>query len=154
MSKNPILIKNATLINEGKNFVADVLVQDDIISKIGNLPLVSNYKIIDGTGKHLFPGIIDAQVHFREPGLTHKGDISTESKAAVALAELKGLAKTLPNQSILINGIVLKEAKASSEIENVITTHDKLYQALILKDNNVDGATKEVLRYNWALTQL
>lgn len=77
--------------------------------------------------------------------------LKQESKAAVALAELKGLAKTLPNQSILINGIVLKEAKASSEIENVITTHDKLYQALILKDNNVDGATKEVLRYREAL---
>jgi Fic family protein len=77
--------------------------------------------------------------------------LKQESKAAVALAELKGLAKTLSNQSILINGIVLKEAKASSEIENVITTHDKLYQALILKDNNVDGATKEVLRYREAL---
>lgn len=77
--------------------------------------------------------------------------LKQESKAAVALAELKGLAKTLPNQSILINGIVLKEAKASSEIENVITTHDKLYKAITLKDTNVDGATKEVLRYREAL---
>ncbi len=77
--------------------------------------------------------------------------LKQESKAAVALAELKGLAKTLSNQSILINGIVLKEAKASSEIENVITTHDKLYKALTLKDTNVDGATKEVLRYREAL---
>ena len=77
--------------------------------------------------------------------------LKQESKAAVALAELKGFAKTLPNQSILINGIVLKEAKASSEIENVITTHDKLYKALTLKDIKVDGATKEVLRYREAL---
>ena len=81
---NPILIKNATIVNEGKNFVADVLVEEGIISKIGKLQLASNYSIIDATGKYLFPGIIDAQVHFREPGLTHKGDISTESKAAVA----------------------------------------------------------------------
>jgi len=74
-----------------------------------------------------------------------------ESKAAVALAELKGLAKTLPNPSILVNSIVLKEAKASSEIENVITTHDKLYQALTLKSAEVDKDTKEVLRYREAL---
>lgn len=52
--------------------------------------------------------------------------LKQESKAAVALAELKGLAKTLPNQGILINAIVLKEAQASSEMENIITTHDKL----------------------------
>ncbi len=77
--------------------------------------------------------------------------LKQESKAAVALAELKGLAKTLPKQSILINGIVLKEAKASSEIENVITTHDKLYKALTLNDEKVDSATKEVLRYREAL---
>lgn len=77
--------------------------------------------------------------------------LKQESKAAVALAELKGLAKTLPNPQILINGIVLKEAKASSEIENVITTHDKLYQALTLKNPKVDQNTKEVLRYREAL---
>lgn len=74
-----------------------------------------------------------------------------ESKAAVALAELKGLAKTLPNQNILINAIVLKEAKASSEIENIITTHDSLYQALTIKSFKPDSATKEVLRYREAL---
>ncbi len=74
-----------------------------------------------------------------------------ESKAAVALAELKGLAKILPNQNILINSVVLQEAKASSEIENVITTQDKLYKAITLKDIEVDKDTKEVLRYREAL---
>lgn len=74
-----------------------------------------------------------------------------ESKAAVALAELKGFAKILPNQNILINSVVLKEAKASSEIENVITTQDKLYKAITLKDIQVDHDTKEVLRYREAL---
>lgn len=77
--------------------------------------------------------------------------LKQESKSAVALAELKGLAKTLPNQNILINGIVLKEAKASSEIENIITTHDNLYDALTLKNGHVDKETKEVLRYKEAL---
>ncbi|MFN0202630.1 MAG: dihydroorotase [Bacteroidia bacterium] len=82
--KNPTLIKNANIINEGKNFVADVLIEDGIISKIGRVSLSENYQIIDAKGKHLFPGIIDAHVHFRDPGLTHKGDFHSESKAAVA----------------------------------------------------------------------
>ena len=77
--------------------------------------------------------------------------LKQESKAAVALAELKGLANTLPNRSILINAIVLKEAQASSEVENIITTHDKLYRALIAKAVVSDVATKEVLRYREAM---
>ena len=71
-------------------------------------------------------------------------------KSSVALAELKGLATTLPNPSILLNAVILKEAKASSEIENVITTQDKLYQALSAKGVEPDSATKEVLRYREA----
>jgi len=73
------------------------------------------------------------------------------SKSAVALAELKGLTKTLPNPNILINAVVLKEAQASSEIENVMTTQDKLYQALFAQSAKPDVATKEVLRYRGAL---
>jgi Fic family protein len=71
-------------------------------------------------------------------------------KSSVALAELKGLAKTLPNPSILLNAVILKEARASSEIENVITTQDKLYQALSAKGLEPDPSTKEVLRYQEA----
>jgi len=74
-----------------------------------------------------------------------------ESKAATALAELKGLSRLLPNPAILINALVLKEAKASSEIENIITTDDKLYQAMTVRGQAVDTATKEVLRYRQAL---
>ncbi|GAB4014391.1 Fic family protein [Spirosoma koreense] len=74
-----------------------------------------------------------------------------ESRAASALAELKGLSRLLPNPAILINALVLKEAKASSEIENIITTDDKLYRALTVKGQDVDTATKEVLRYRQAL---
>lgn len=71
-------------------------------------------------------------------------------KSSVALAELKGLAATLPNPSILLNAVILKEARSSSEIENVITTQDKLYQALSAKGIDPDPATKEVLRYREA----
>lgn len=77
--------------------------------------------------------------------------LKQESKSAVALAELKGLTNTLPNPNILINAVILKEAQASSEIENVITTQDKLYQALYSKSAKPDVATKEVLRYREAL---
>lgn len=74
------------------------------------------------------------------------------TKSAVALAELKGLVNTLPNPYILLNALILQEAEASSEIENVVTTQDKLYQALTSKNqSNIDPATKEVLRYREAL---
>lgn len=76
-------------------------------------------------------------------------------KAAIAanrsLAELKGKAESLPNPSILINSIVMQEAKASSEIENVVTTNDKLFMALSANDQQADPQTKEVLRYRQAL---
>lgn len=74
-------------------------------------------------------------------------------KSSIALAELKGLVYTLPNPSILLNAVILKEARMSSEIENVITTHDKLYQALSVSatSKHVDHSTKEVLRYREAM---
>ncbi|MEX0660750.1 MAG: Fic/DOC family N-terminal domain-containing protein [Balneolaceae bacterium] len=76
-------------------------------------------------------------------------------KAAIsanrALAELKGKSESLPNPSILVNSIVLQEAKSSSEIENVVTTNDKLFTALSAEDSAVDPQTKEVLRYRQAL---
>lgn len=78
------LIKNATIVNEGKIFEADLLLQNDRIQKIGEDISDPEAKIIDAAGRYVLPGIIDDQVHFREPGLTHKGDIATESRAAIA----------------------------------------------------------------------
>ncbi len=79
------LIKNATLVNEGESFVSDVLIENQYISRIDRrIDNPGNYNEIDAAGMHLLPGIIDDQVHFREPGLTHKGEIYTEAKAAVA----------------------------------------------------------------------
>jgi dihydroorotase len=82
-----ILIKNGEIINEGKRIRADLLIEGEKISRIlsdGQGTITEADKTIDATGKYLLPGVIDDQVHFREPGLTHKGDIYTESKAAVA----------------------------------------------------------------------
>lgn len=82
-----ILIKNAIIVNEGKSFRGDLLITEELISAIGNyteMHIPAGTKIIDAKGLLLIPGVIDDQVHFREPGLTHKGDINSESKAAVA----------------------------------------------------------------------
>jgi len=79
------LIKNATIVNEDEIYVSDILIEDGIIKQIDReIDVVEGAEIIDATGLHLFPGLIDDQVHFREPGLTHKGEIYTEAKAAVA----------------------------------------------------------------------
>ncbi|MDO9001633.1 MAG: dihydroorotase [Bacteroidota bacterium] len=79
------LIKNATLVNEGEIGCFDVLIEDQLISKIDrNIEIDGNYTEINAEGLFLLPGAIDDQVHFREPGLTHKGEIYTEAKAAVA----------------------------------------------------------------------
>ena len=97
--KEIILIKNTTVVNEGEVFVADVLLADGFIEQIGNIDIKPNHKVIDGSGKHLFPGIIDGQVHFRDPGLTHKGDLYTESKAAIAggVTSFIDMPNTIPN---------------------------------------------------------
>ena len=97
-----ILIKNATIVNEGKIFNASIFITNGIIEKIGELNPGNDIKdltTIDAKGKFIFPGIIDAQVHFREPGLTHKADIYTESKAAVAggVTSFIDMPNTVPN---------------------------------------------------------
>lgn len=79
-----LLIKNGTIVNEGAVFKADLLIEDEIIKKIDEKIELDADKVIDATGLHIFPGVIDDQVHFREPGLTHKGCIASESKAAIA----------------------------------------------------------------------
>jgi Fic family protein len=91
------------------------------------------------------------------PPLPPEADIETPAvlKAAIganrALAELKGKSETLPNPEILVNSILLQEAKSSSEIENIVTTNDKLFTALSAEDSSADPQTKEVLRYRQAL---
>jgi dihydroorotase len=80
-----ILIKNARIVNENNTFLGDVLIENEIILKISSeIKVTENVEVIDAEGKFLIPGFIDDQVHFREPGLTHKANIATESRAAVA----------------------------------------------------------------------
>jgi Dihydroorotase and related cyclic amidohydrolases len=80
-----LLIKNATIINEGNRLNEDILIEGDLITSISKkIHIDSNTQVIDAHGLILIPGMIDDQVHFREPGLTHKGNILSESKAAIA----------------------------------------------------------------------
>ena len=82
---NAILIKNAQIVNENTVFKGDVLIENNIIKQISKNSITSSSAtIIDAKGSYLLPGLIDDQVHFREPGLTHKANIATESKAAIA----------------------------------------------------------------------
>lgn len=83
-SMKKTLLKNAILINEGKQWEGDLLIEGERIAKIANSITSDTATVIDIRGHYLLPGIIDDQVHFREPGLTHKGTIATESRAAIA----------------------------------------------------------------------
>ncbi len=96
------LIKNATLVNEGKSFMASVVISGETIEKIivnTNFDADDSYEVIDAKGLLLLPGAIDDQVHFRDPGLTHKGDIATESRAAIAggVTSFMDMPNTVPN---------------------------------------------------------
>ena len=94
-----ILIHDASVVNEGKIFVSDVLLDKGVIKKIASSISQKADMEINASGKYLLPGVIDDQVHFREPGLTHKGDIFSESRAAVAggITSYMEMPNTIPN---------------------------------------------------------
>jgi len=86
MKEKTVLIKNAKIVNEGSIFEGDILIEGEFIKEISDSISAksSDVKVLDVEGSYVFPGVIDDQVHFREPGLTHKATIETESKAAIA----------------------------------------------------------------------
>jgi dihydroorotase len=81
---NKMIIKNGALVNEGLIEMKDILISGNTIQRIDNDISDPDASIVDAQGLHILPGCIDDQVHFREPGLTHKADIASESRAAVA----------------------------------------------------------------------
>lgn len=95
------LIKNATIVNENKTFKGNVLIEGEFIKEVSKTPIVEDgvNEIIDAEGRFLIPGLIDDQVHFREPGLTHKANLKTESRAAVAggITSFMEMPNTVPN---------------------------------------------------------
>src|SRR6185312_8206694 len=94
------LFKQISIVNENNIFEKDIYIKNGRIEKIDNqIDVKERVTEIDGAGKHLLPGVIDNQVHFREPGLTHKATIYTESKAAVAggITSFMEMPNTIPN---------------------------------------------------------
>lgn len=99
MNMSTILIKSPTIVNENQQFIADILIKDGFIERIAPNIDANADQEINAEGLHLFPGLIDDQVHFREPGLTHKADIWHESRAAVAggTTSFMEMPNTVPN---------------------------------------------------------
>jgi dihydroorotase len=100
MNDKTLLIVNANIVNEGAITPGDVFIRAGRIERVGfGLTGTQADRVIDAHGRHLLPGMIDDQVHFREPGLTHKGDIATESSAAVAggITSFMDMPNTIPN---------------------------------------------------------
>lgn len=144
---NRILIKNAKIVNEGTIFVGDVLIENEFILEIAESISAksSDCKIIDAEGNYLIPGAIDDQVHFREPGLTHKGDIESESRAAVAggITSYIEQPNTVPNavtQEILEEKYKIAAEKSFANYSFMMgATNDNLAEVLKTNPKNVAG---------------
>jgi dihydroorotase len=141
-----IVIKNAKIVNEGKIFEGDVLIQDDLIVEVGeNISVKPDFKVIDAEGHYLMPGAIDDQVHFREPGLTHKGDIASESRAAVA----GGITSFIEQPNTVPNAVTQELLEEKYQIASQTSyanygfmmggTNDNLEEILKTNPKNVPG---------------
>ena len=141
-----ILLKAATIVNEGQQYVADILIKNGIIDKISSqINPIENSTVYNLEGKFVLPGCIDDQVHFREPGLIHKADIASESKSAVAggITSFMEMPNTIPNaltQEILEDKF---EIAARSSIANYSffmgASNDNLEEVLKTNGKNVCG---------------
>jgi len=140
-----ILIKSATIVNEGKLVVADIFVKNGIIEQIGISLDHHADQEINAEGLHLFPGCIDDQVHFREPGLTHKADIFTESRAAIAggITSFMEMPNTIPNtltQELLADKYELAARTSAANYSFFMGAgNDNLDEVLKTDPNNVCG---------------
>jgi dihydroorotase len=135
-----ILIKNATIVNEGKIFISDLLIIDEKISAICPSDLLNaptGTKIIEAKGLLLIPGVIDDQVHFREPGLTYKGDILSESRAAVTGGVTSFM--DMPNTNPQTVTIDLLDEKYLIGSENSVTNYSFYLGAT---NTNIDEVLK------------
>ncbi|KRD11756.1 dihydroorotase [Flavobacterium sp. Root901] len=144
---NRILIKNAKIVNEGSIFDGDVLIENDLIVEVADSISLktSDCIVIDAEGNYLMPGAIDDQVHFREPGLTHKGDIESESRSAVAggITSFIEQPNTVPNavtQEILEDKYQIAAEKSFANYSFMMgATNDNLEEVLKTNPKNVAG---------------
>jgi dihydroorotase len=144
------LIKNATIVNEGLKFNGSVLIDNEKIKKIfphivpANFDL-SNTEIVDASGLYLIPGVIDDQVHFREPGLTHKGDIFSESRAAIAGGVTTYMEMPNTNPQAVTQQLLEEKYKRAAEVSSANfsfymgATNDNLDEVLKTDPKKVCG---------------
>lgn len=149
------IIRNATVVNEGEKFVSDLLVAGGRIEKIApSINSDSAYREINAEGLFLFPGIIDDQVHFRDPGLTHKADIRTESLAAVAggVTSFMDMPNTIPNtltQELLEEKYMLASKKSLANFSFFMGVRkDNLEEVLRTDPEKVCGVTDDGLYFH------
>lgn len=141
------LIKNAKIVNENKIFEGDILIENEFIVEISEQISVksSSWKIVDAEGNYLIPGMIDDQVHFREPGLTHKADVASESRAAVAggITSFIEQPNTVPNaitQELLEQKYQIASEKSYANYSFMMgATNDNLEEVLKTNPRNVAG---------------
>ena len=151
------IIRNAALVNEGKIFIADVLIVNERIEKIApsiHLASAVSVKEINAEGLYLLPGVIDDQVHFLEPGLTHKANMYTESKAAVAggITSYMDMPNTIPNT---LTQALLEEKYTIASLASLANysffmgiNQNNLEEALKTDNENVCGITDDGLYFN------
>ena len=151
------IIRNAVLVNEGKRFYSDVLISNQRIEKIASiisLPSSVGFKEINAEGLFLFPGIIDDQVHFREPGLLHKATIHSESKAAIAggITSFMDMPNTIPNtltQQLLEEKYQIASQSSLANYSFFMgINQNNLEEALKTDPENVCGITDDGLYFN------
>lgn len=148
------VIRNARIINEGQEFFGDVYVVEDRIEKIGSsikIPSYIHYREINAEGLLLIPGMIDAHVHFREPGMTYKGNIRTESEAALAggITSFMDMPNTLPN---VLTREILEEKYSIASVSSLCNysffmglSNHNLEEALRVSIEDVCGLTDDGL---------
>ena len=140
-----ILIVNAKIVNEGRVFEGDIFVKNGRIEKVGSGLDQHAERTIDANGNLLLPGVIDDQVHFREPGLTHKGNIYTESKAAVAggITSFMEMPNTVPNavtQDLLAQKYLMGQKDSLANYSFYFgATNDNIEEVLRTDQKNVCG---------------
>ena len=151
------IIKNVCIVNEGTSEHADVIISNERIEKIDtsiNLSGIDSFKEINAEGLFLLPGIIDDQVHFREPGLTHKGDIYSESRAAVAggITSFMEMPNTIPNTltiELLEEKYLIASKKSIANYSFFMgINQSNLEEALKINNENVCGITDDGLYFN------
>lgn len=148
------LIVNAKLVNEGEIFLSDLLIEGERISKIAPFISDPDANVIDFKGNYLLPGMIDDQVHFRDPGLTYKGDLCSESKAAIAggVTSFMDMPNTIPNtlsRALLEEKYLMASKKSFANYSFFMgITSKNLDEALRVNNETVCGITDDGLYFD------